>query len=218
MLYQKILQALSSLGMSTSRNGAQNAQLWFITAESFPNSFGSTRMKILWDGSSQKPVLPRMTEGASWCTALCVLASHNSATLQPWDPKCWAEKRYWIVLLHYQTGSDWYLIHGGELHCPLSLCFHLHLYSTPLQFSQFCFRSAWIELSKMLSIYLSSLLFQRAAEELFSPCVTTNGPFIMSSNSPSAGNIAWKQAQQFISAVRRPGFTFLVIILKSLHF
>lgn len=90
--------------------------------------------------------------------------------------------------------------------------------SSPAFSQLFCFRSAWIELSKMLSVYLSSVLFQRAAEELFSPCVTTNGPFIMSSNSPSAGNIAWKQAQQFITTVTRSGFSFLVIILKSPHF
>lgn len=49
----RVPQALSSLGMNTSRNGAQNVQLWFRTAKSFPNSSGSFRVKFVWDGSSR---------------------------------------------------------------------------------------------------------------------------------------------------------------------
>ncbi|NWY44935.1 PTBP1 protein, partial [Sylvia atricapilla] len=69
-------------------------------------------------------------------------------------------------------------------------------------------------LSKMLSIYLSSLLFQRAAEELFSPCVTTNGPFIMSSNSPSAAN--GNDSKKFKGDNRSAGVPSRVIHVRKL--
>ncbi|RLV88177.1 hypothetical protein DV515_00015558 [Chloebia gouldiae] len=75
-------------------------------------------------------------------------------------------------------------------------------------------QSAWIELSKMLSIYLSSVLFQRAAEELFSPCVTTNGPFIMSSNSPSAAN--GNDSKKFKGDNRSAGIPSRVIHVRKL--
>ncbi|NWZ92068.1 PTBP1 protein, partial [Nesospiza acunhae] len=69
-------------------------------------------------------------------------------------------------------------------------------------------------LSKMLSIYLSSVLFQRAAEELFSPCVTTNGPFIMSSNSPSAAN--GNDSKKFKGDNRSVGIPSRVIHVRKL--
>lgn len=59
----------------------------------------------------------------------------------------------------------------------------------------------------MLSVYLSSFLFQRGADELFPTCVT-NGPFIMNDNNSSAGNVASGKEQQFISVAdtrRRSG-------------
>ncbi|NXU09317.1 PTBP1 protein, partial [Pardalotus punctatus] len=68
-------------------------------------------------------------------------------------------------------------------------------------------------LSKMLSVYLSSLLFQRGAEDLFSPCVT-NGPFIMNSNSPSAAN--GNDSKKFKGDNRSAGIPSRVIHIRKL--
>ncbi|KAF2976204.1 hypothetical protein EK904_008752 [Melospiza melodia maxima] len=55
---------------------------------------------------------------------------------------------------------------------------------------------------------------QRAAEELFSPCVTTNGPFIMSSNSPSAAN--GNDSKKFKGDNRSAGIPSRVIHVRKL--
>ncbi|NWV16958.1 PTBP1 protein, partial [Origma solitaria] len=68
-------------------------------------------------------------------------------------------------------------------------------------------------LSKMLYVYLSSLLFQRGAEDLFSPCVT-NGPFIMNSNSPSAAN--GNDSKKFKGDNRSTGIPSRVIHIRKL--
>ncbi|NWV42979.1 PTBP1 protein, partial [Grantiella picta] len=68
-------------------------------------------------------------------------------------------------------------------------------------------------LSKMLSVYLSSVLFQRGAEDLFSPCVT-NGPFIMNSNSPSAAN--GNDSKKFKGDNRSAGIPSRVIHIRKL--
>ncbi|NWW73080.1 PTBP1 protein, partial [Climacteris rufus] len=69
-------------------------------------------------------------------------------------------------------------------------------------------------LSKMLSVYLSSVLFQRGSEELFSPCVTTNGPFIMSNNSTSAAN--GNDSKKFKGDSRSAGIPSRVIHIRKL--
>ncbi|NXU91752.1 PTBP1 protein, partial [Xiphorhynchus elegans] len=68
-------------------------------------------------------------------------------------------------------------------------------------------------LSKMLSVYLSSVLFQRGPDELFSPCVT-NGPFIMSSNSSSAAN--GNDSKKFKGDSRSAGVPSRVIHVRKL--
>ncbi|NXA07373.1 PTBP1 protein, partial [Sapayoa aenigma] len=68
-------------------------------------------------------------------------------------------------------------------------------------------------LSKMLSVYLSSVLFQRGPDELFSPCVT-NGPFIMSSNSSSAAN--GNDNKKFKGDTRSVGVPSRVIHVRKL--
>ncbi|KAM3656641.1 polypyrimidine tract-binding protein 1 isoform 3-T3 [Ammospiza maritima maritima] len=55
---------------------------------------------------------------------------------------------------------------------------------------------------------------KRAAEELFSPCVTTNGPFIMSSNSPSAAN--GNDSKKFKGDNRSAGIPSRVIHVRKL--
>ncbi|NXO84749.1 PTBP1 protein, partial [Sitta europaea] len=54
---------------------------------------------------------------------------------------------------------------------------------------------------------------QRAAEELFSPCVTTNGPFIMSSNSPAANG---NDSKKFKGDNRSAGIPSRVIHVRKL--
>jgi hypothetical protein len=50
-------------------------------------------------------------------------------------------------------------------------------------------------------IYVA-LLFQRGSDELFSTCVT-NGPFIMSSNSASAGNPSLRAPDHSVALPRQ---------------
>ncbi|NXN17036.1 PTBP1 protein, partial [Indicator maculatus] len=67
---------------------------------------------------------------------------------------------------------------------------------------------------KMLSVYLSSFLFQRrGSEELFTTCVT-NGPFIMSSNSSSAAN--GNDSKKFKGDNRSAGVPSRVIHVRKL--
>lgn len=90
----------------------------------------------------------------------------------------------WILLIFNWWWWGW-----------LSVYFHLHFCSASLHLNISCtIRVFWKQQSsvEMLSVYLSSFLFQRGSDELFSTCVT-NGPFIMSSNASSAGNIAYKK-------------------------
>ncbi|NXY19566.1 PTBP1 protein, partial [Atrichornis clamosus] len=69
-------------------------------------------------------------------------------------------------------------------------------------------------LSKMLSVYLSSVLFQRGPEELFSPCLTSNGPFIMNSNSTSTAN--GNESKKFKGDNRSAGVPSRVIHVRKL--
>lgn len=127
-------------------------------------------------------------------SAQCLtLASDNSAVLQllrfqvftsmePLDSAIQLPK--WILLIFNWWWWGW-----------LSVYFHLHFCSASLHLNISCtIRVFWKQQSsvEMLSVYLSSFLFQRGSDELFSTCVT-NGPFIMSSNASSAGNIAYKK-------------------------
>ncbi|NXS49555.1 PTBP1 protein, partial [Balaeniceps rex] len=63
------------------------------------------------------------------------------------------------------------------------------------------------------SVYLSSFLFQRGSDELFSTCVT-NGPFIMSSNSSSAAN--GNDSKKFKGDSRSAGVPSRVIHVRKL--
>ncbi|NWR36452.1 PTBP1 protein, partial [Tachuris rubrigastra] len=68
-------------------------------------------------------------------------------------------------------------------------------------------------LSKMLSVYLSSVLFQRGPDELFSPCVA-NGPFIMNSNAASSDN--GNDSKKFKGDSRSAGVPSRVIHVRKL--
>ncbi|NWU66736.1 PTBP1 protein, partial [Pterocles burchelli] len=63
------------------------------------------------------------------------------------------------------------------------------------------------------SVYLSSFLFQRGSDELFSACVT-NGPFIMNSNSSSAAN--GNDSKKFKGDSRSAGVPSRVIHVRKL--
>ncbi|NXL39873.1 PTBP1 protein, partial [Glaucidium brasilianum] len=63
------------------------------------------------------------------------------------------------------------------------------------------------------SVYLSSFLFQRGSDELFSTCVT-NGPLIMSSNSSSAAN--GNDSKKFKGDSRSAGVPSRVIHVRKL--
>ncbi|NWX51698.1 PTBP1 protein, partial [Steatornis caripensis] len=63
------------------------------------------------------------------------------------------------------------------------------------------------------SVYLSSFLFQRGSDELFSTCVT-NGPFIMSNNSSSAAN--GNDSKKFKGDTRSAGVPSRVIHVRKL--
>ncbi|NXT18985.1 PTBP1 protein, partial [Syrrhaptes paradoxus] len=63
------------------------------------------------------------------------------------------------------------------------------------------------------SVYLSSFLFQRGSDELFSACVT-NGPFIMNSNSSSAAN--GNDSKKFKGDSRSTGVPSRVIHVRKL--
>ncbi|NXJ80799.1 PTBP1 protein, partial [Trogon melanurus] len=63
------------------------------------------------------------------------------------------------------------------------------------------------------SVHLSSFLFQRGSDELFSTCVT-NGPFIMSSNSSSAAN--GNDSKKFKGDSRSAGVPSRVIHVRKL--
>uniref|UniRef100_A0A8C9FK62 Polypyrimidine tract binding protein 1 n=1 Tax=Pavo cristatus TaxID=9049 RepID=A0A8C9FK62_PAVCR len=66
---------------------------------------------------------------------------------------------------------------------------------------------------EMLSVHLSSFLFQRGSDELFSTCVT-NGPFIMSSNASSAAN--GNDSKKFKGDSRSAGVPSRVIHVRKL--
>ncbi|NWU84761.1 PTBP1 protein, partial [Onychorhynchus coronatus] len=68
-------------------------------------------------------------------------------------------------------------------------------------------------LSKMVSVYLSSVLFQRGPDELFSPCVA-NGPFIMNSNAASSDN--GNDSKKFKGDSRSAGVPSRVIHVRKL--
>lgn len=127
------------------------------------------------------------------CAQCSTLASDNSAMLQllrflaftstePLDSAI--QLPNWILLIFNWWWWGW-----------LSVYFHLRFCSASLHLNISCsIQVFWKQRIsvEMLSVYLSSFLFQRGSDELFSTCVT-NGPFIMSSNASSAGNTAYKK-------------------------
>ncbi|NXY47686.1 PTBP1 protein, partial [Ceuthmochares aereus] len=63
------------------------------------------------------------------------------------------------------------------------------------------------------SVYLSSFLFQRGPDELFTPCVT-NGPFMMNNNSSSTAN--GNDSKKFKGDIRSAGVPSRVIHVRKL--